>query len=177
MVKNKNKNKNKLEIISFAVNFCAVFSLIYIVALLLIINVFGGSKSALANLSQSLQGSCSNVSADSNRSAALTVLFPVSVDDSQNGSIKVVMDDAGYAQKKLDITFAGPKMIEITNKGINPHSFVIDGLKIDSGAINSGQTATIALESLSKEIKNYTYYSNIAGDDKEIFNGIMGISK
>jgi len=176
----KNKKTEKASAIGFLVNFCAVFALIYITALLLVANILGGTSTAgLAAVSFPLQSNCScdSCSADGNQPAAPATLFPVSAEDSSSGYIQIAVDDSGFAQKQIEISLSGSKMLEITNNGANPHSFVVDGLKIDSGAIEPGQTITVVLESLPAETLNYTYFSNVGNDDKAKFSGVITITE
>jgi len=173
MVNNKNKEFDKAAALNNAVNFCAIFSLVFVVGLLLIANAMGGNQSR-ASLMAALQN-CSGTAVTVNDSQSLdpSVLFPTLAEEDLGPAVGVVMDDGGYAQKELNISFTGTKTIEIENKGSMPHSFVVDGLNIDSGEIEPGQTGTVVLENLSNEVKNYTYYSNVIGDDKESFSGVI----
>jgi len=177
MTSSKTKKIDKTASMSLFVNFCAVFALIYTVGLLLLANIAGGSRGALASISSSVQNKCACASVPAAAQGAMAAtgeLFPSSSEGELNSAaVSVVMDDAGYAQTELNISISGLKMLEIENKGVNPHSFVIDGLMIDSGAIASGEVRTVVLENLPAIATNYTYYSNVAGDDKETFSGVI----
>lgn len=173
----KNKKIDKSTIVSFGVNFCAVFSLIYTVALLLIANMAGSNSPAVASLSASLPNKCSCDNSSNTISPESNVLFPVPSDELGEASERVVMDDGGYVQKRLEVSLSGPRTIIVENKGVNTHSFVIDGLKIDSGLIIPGEEKTIVLENLPEVTQNYTYYSNVSGDNKESFNGVIVVTE
>ncbi len=146
-----------------------MFSLVFTIGLLILANMTDRS-SALAMVSTPIDNLCARAD---NASQTPPVLFPVSAGDPSEGSIQLVVDDSGYRDKKLILSAAGTKMLEITNKGVNAHSFVIDGMLIDSGAIKPGETKTIALENISDVPQNYTFYSNLAGDDREKFSGVF----
>jgi len=170
--KNTSKKIDRKTALSLAVNFCAMFVLTFTFGLLLLANV-ADKSSALASAAAALPvNSCATSRGTQSEPA---VLFPVSAGEPIEGSIRLVVDDSGYREKKLVLSAQGTKMLEITNKGVNAHSFVIDGMMIDSGAIQPGQTKTIALESLSGKPQSYTFYSNLAGDDREKFGGAFVI--
>lgn len=174
-MKNSKKKIDKMAAIGVAADFCAIFALIFVVSLLLVANALGGGRSGMAQISLPLQKAClcqTGVDACS-VSTLPAVLFPVSADNPAEGSIKLSMDDSGFSPKSLDVASSSNLVAEITNKGVNPHSFVIDDLGIDSGAIAPGQTKTIALENLSAGKGTYTYYSNVGGDNRDTFNGVM----
>lgn len=171
MNKQKNKKIDRQAMLNFVVNFCAIFSLIFMFGMLVLADEVG-RDSVLATVSEPI--SDSNLCAHSDNSTdSPAVLFPVLADNPAEGSVKIVVNDSGYVDKRMVLSAGETKMLEVINKGVNPHSFVIDGMMIDSGAINPGQTKTIALENLSGELRNYTFYSNLAGDDKDKFSGIF----
>jgi hypothetical protein len=174
-MKNSKKRIDKMAAISVAAEFCAIFALIFVVSLLVIANTLGGARAGLAQASLPLQKTCScqaGVAACS-VSTLPAVLFPVSADSPAEDSIKLLMDDGGFNHKTLDVASSSNLVAEITNKGVNPHSFVIDDLGIDSGAIQPGQTRIVALENLNAGKGTYIYYSNIDGDRRDVFSGTM----
>ena len=168
----KNKEVGKMETISFIVNFCAIFTLIFTFGLLILRDAIG-SDMAQATVSEALCDSSCDCAAESKDQPA--VLFPVTAGQPNEGSIKITMDDGGYLQDRFVLSPEGTKMLEITNKGVNAHSFVIDELAIDSGVIEPGQTRTIALDSLPDEPLDYIFYSNLSDDDKENFSGVFAV--
>jgi hypothetical protein len=104
------------------------------------------------------------------------VLFPVSADNPSESAIKIVIDDGGWAPKQIDLSLSSSRVMEITNKGVNEHSFVIDDLGIDSGAIAPGNAKTVYLQNLSSGAAYYIFYSNMGSDDgNEAFSGILTI--
>ncbi|UMX48342.1 MAG: cupredoxin domain-containing protein [Candidatus Nealsonbacteria bacterium DGGOD1a] len=171
-----NKKIDKMAMVGFAANFCAVFSLIYIVALLLVANIFGSNRAAMASLAQPIANSaCSAVAGEPLAAAIPAILFPVSADNPSESVIKISIDDGGWTPKEIDLSLSSARTVEISNKGVNPHSFVIDGLGIDSGEIAPGAAKTVFLQNLSGEAAIYPFYSNISGDDKEKFSGQITI--
>ena len=170
----KTKKIGKDELVGFAAFFCAIFSLIYIVGLLLVANIFNRPQMSLAKVALPVHDSCSckgTIEACS-LSALPAVLFPVGADSPNEMPIKLAMDDAGYVQKQLDIVLSSSRLVQITNNGVNPHSFVIDELGIDSGEISPGQSKTLRLENMDDAV-SYFYYSSVAGDTREKFSGVL----
>lgn len=167
----KNKKLDKMTVVNFAANFCAIFSLILVVALLTLANAFGSNRAALAGLSQSAPQSCAADGANTASVAVPAVLFPVSADNPSENTIRVVVDDGGWDRPQIDLSLSSARMIEITNKGVNPHSFVIDDLGIDSGAILPGTVKTVILQNLSDQAGDYVFYSNYGNDNKDEFAG------
>jgi hypothetical protein len=164
-----NKKMDRQATLSFIVNFCATFMLVFTLGMLMLANMVG--ESALATVSEPLtDNKCACRDKISNKPA---VLFPVSAGEPSEGNIKLVVDDSGYLDKELILSAVGTKMLEVINKGVNPHSFVIDGMMIDSGVIKPGESKTIALESLSGDSQSYSFYSNLPGDNKEKFSGVF----
>jgi hypothetical protein len=157
-------------------DFCAIFALIYIVALLLVANAFGGVRSGMAQLSLAAPEKCSCQEAADTCSASVlpSVLYPESAAAGPaEETIKVVMDDGGYATREVNVALSSSRFVDVVNKGVNPHSFVIDEIGIDSGAIAPGETKRVALENLNADAKNYTFYSNIGTDNRESFSGVI----
>jgi len=170
----KTKKIGKDELVGFAAIFCAIFSLIYIVGLLLVANIFNKPQMSLAKVALPVRDSCSckgTVEACS-LSALPAVLFPVGAESPNETAIKLAMDDAGYVQKQLDIALSSSRLVQITNNGVNPHSFVIDELGINSGEILPGQSRTLRLENMD-DAASYLYYSNVSGDPREKFSGVV----
>jgi len=170
----KTKKIGKEEAVGFAAFFCAIFSLIYLVGLLLVANIFNKPQFDFAKISLPVQNSCSckgSVEACS-LSSLPAVLFPVGADNPNEATIKLTMDDAGYVQKQLDTALSSSRLVQITNNGVNPHSFVIDELGIDSGEISPGQSKTLRLENMDDAV-SYFYYSSVAGDTREKFSGVL----
>jgi len=170
----KTKKIDKAVAVGFAANFCAVFSLIYVVGLLLVANIFGGPQAGLAAVSIPVQESCSCKGADETCaiSSLPAVLFPVSADNPNEAAIKLSMDDTGYLQKELNISLSSSRRVQISNNGVTPHSFVIDELGIDSGDIAPGQSKILGLENLA-DGTSYVYYSKTGSDAREKFSGTV----
>ena len=182
MPTSKTKKIDRSAAVSFFVNFCAVFALIGTVGMLLVVESFGGNRAGMASASASLQGKGACVPAVDAvardvASGIPSVLFPVSSNDPSEAITKITVDDGGWTPNRIDLSLASARTLEITNAGVNPHSFVIDGAGIDSGAIAPGVAKTMVLNNLSDEVKDYTYYSNMDSDGKGKFSGIISVSK
>lgn len=178
----KTKKSDRSITISFFINFCSVFALIVTVGMLLLVDTFGGNRQGLASASMPLQNKSACVPAgdaktDEIPSGIPNVLFPESSNDPSEAVTKITVDDGGWTPNRIDLSLVSARTLEITNAGVNPHSFVIDGAGIDSGEIAPGATKTMVLNNLSEDVKDYTYYSNIDSAGKGKFSGIISVSK
>jgi hypothetical protein len=170
----KHKKIDKASMISFAVNFCAVFSLIYVVALLLVANMLGDRRAAMAAVSKPLQPcSCED------RCASVPSGHPdilVSSSGAENAVVATLtVDDGGFWPKQVSIPASGAPSVKIENRGVNDHSFVIDELSVNSGPIKPGQAQTIILENISDDAPSYDFYSDTTGDGGQNFGGSIMI--
>lgn len=170
----KKKIADKFEIFSFAVNFCAIFSLILIVGLLIVAQNFSGQAglAAVSRFYSANECSCDTAN-DSCPLAVPAVLFPVSADNPLEDSIEISMDDGGFFTKELNLSVSSSRTLEIYNKGVNIHSFKVPDLGIDTGIIIPGETKTVVLENLPQNKDVLEYRSGIADDDPEKFSGII----
>jgi len=86
---------------------------------------------------------------------------------------EVIMEvsDLGFSPGGIHISSNEFVKISVTNKGEKPHSFVIDELNIDSGAIEPGQTKELEFGQNIQGTASFRFYSNLEGDDKEIMTG------
>jgi len=92
---------------------------------------------------------------------------------SQTKTMEIIASDEGFLPSGFQM---GPKdtvTISVTNQGESPHSFVIDDLPIDTGAIEPGQTKTITIGKQFDQPVELKYYSNIDSDNPEIFKGTI----
>lgn len=85
-----------------------------------------------------------------------------------------VFDD-GFSPSGFHLPLNEFAKISLTNKGEKPHSFVIDELNINSGAIDPGQTKELEFGQDIKNATSFRFYSNAEGDDKEKMNGSIVI--
>jgi hypothetical protein len=89
---------------------------------------------------------------------------------------KIDIFDKGYSTQGI-ISLGASKflILEINNKGVNPHSFAIGALKVDTGQIAPGTTKKIELSSLPEESTNYGFQIDDGGAD--LLKGVMPVSK
>ncbi len=177
MARPKNKKlADKFEVMSFAVNFCAVFALILVVGLLMAVQNIPGRQAGMAALSQSgisqSECVCDDVSCPL---AVPAVLFPVSAGEPVESAARISMDDGGFLTKELDLALSSSRTLEIYNKGVRAHSFVIPELKIDTGAIIPGETKTVILENIPQDKEVLQFYSDLPNDAREKFLGTIVI--
>lgn len=82
----------------------------------------------------------------------------------------------GMQNKEFDVPLNKNGQIIISNMGVNPHSFVIDELGIDSGVIPAGQNYTISLDNLTLAAQDYNYYSKLDAENaNSSFTGKMTV--
>ena len=161
---------------SFSVNFCAIFALILVTGLLLAVDSLGGINAGSASLSLAAQNGDALSASDSCVPVVPAVLFPVSATDPTETPIEITVNDSGFSLNELDMAQSSMRTIKITNMGADSHSFVIDKLGIDSGAILSGQTKTVVLENLMPDLQSVDFYSGIVGDRADKFRGTIIIN-
>jgi|GEM_PF-818180 len=173
----KRKHIDKLTAVGFLANLCAILALAIAVGMMVVLNMFGGRGVGLASISSPLQNSCSckNTNDMCSLTAMPSVLFPITSEAPLETPAAISMDDSGFSKASIDMTYSSSKKMEIANKGVNPHSFVIEELGVDSGPIKPGETKTIILENLPSVGQDYVFYSNIPGDAKEKFSGTIVI--
>ncbi len=162
MTNQKTKKSDKSAIILFAVNFCAVFSLIFTIGLLLLVDMSGANKKGMAATALALNGRA--VDASKCAPAVFPVLFPVSSDEPVETTIEINITDEGFSPQNLDLTKASLRTIRVVNQGSADHSFVVAGAGIDSGRIGAGQSVAVDLNALPAQISDFEFYSNIGQD-------------
>ena len=173
----KRKKNDKVTMINFGVLFCTVFSLIYVVGLLLVAGFARGGQAGLASLQGSLQN-CNNSEFTTGDDAIVTptMVAPDNANNIGSGTI-ISIDDGGFGVKQVDLALSGPMILVVKNQGVNPHSFVIDELQINSGEIAPGQAKSIVLKDLPMEPRTYDFYSNIGKDNGSQFGGTITVIK
>jgi hypothetical protein len=171
MTSSKQKKFDKAAAIGFAVNFCAIFSLILVTGLLLAVDSFGGGHSGVASVSQALQNETSAVQAC--EPVVPAVLFPVSAPAPVEEPAVITVDDDGFSAKELNLASFSSKTVKIANRGANPHSFVVDELAIDSGSIAPGELATVFFDNVPQDVSSFNFHSGVAGDTAESFSGVV----
>lgn len=166
----KTKKISAYESACLFINLCAIATLVFTFAIIAIGNIVGPGD-AVAAVCQPVMSVPTGEPSVTDALESPTVLYPVTASAPNEGAIKITVNDGGYLQKKLVLTPEVPTYLEITNKGVNDHSFVIDELGVDSGVIKPGETRAISLPSLENKAQNYVFYSNLAGDGNEVFSG------
>jgi len=111
--------------------------------------------------------------ADSNNTTANNSPAPQKTTKQTDLSIQ----DQGFSPAGIQIYANQSNSLTITNNSKQPHSFVIDELKINSGLIQPGQTKTVVIDQDFPESAAYNFYSDAASDDKTTFKGILMILK
>ena len=94
-------------------------------------------------------------------------------------SFDIQINSDGYATKGIAANMAIGQTIslKITNDDSKPHSFVIEDLKVNSGAIAAGAEKTLSIDDIPNITKVYEFYSDQKGDDRDILQGTLFIIK
>ena len=163
------KQNNKWIVITFAVNFCLTLTTLYLVGIMFWVglvkyNPMGQiGAQQLAQCEQQVAASQTQVQDQQPTNLAEPVVTQKTIN----------VNDTGFVTKAFSENAGDSPVVTIVNAGSAAHSFVIDELKVDSGDIAAGQTKDIQLGVLPDVGKNYTFYSNSSGDDKNNFSGVM----
>ena len=91
-------------------------------------------------------------------------------------TVEIPVNDTGFENIGFSARTGEIIVLSIKNTGQKDHSLKIDELKIDSGAIAPGATATLQLPAFGSEPKDYEYYSGIDGKINK-FTGIIAVLK
>jgi len=94
-------------------------------------------------------------------------------------SFDIQINSDGYGTKGIAANMAIGQTIslKITNNDSKPHSFVIEDLKVNSGAIAAGAEKTLSIDDIPNITKVYEFYSDQKGDDRDILQGTLFIIK
>lgn len=63
----------------------------------------------------------------------------------EEGVVGIATIDNNFAPSRLDATAGEEITVEVRNNGQNPHTFTISELGVDTGIIQSGETAEVTL--------------------------------
>lgn len=176
---NSAKKRNKLDrgaAIGFAVNFCAMFSLIFTIGLLAAAGIAGGKSGGAASLSQGMKQavcSCPEAEECSVASLAPAVLFPVSAQQPTETALEIGVDEGGFSLREIDLSNSSSRTLKIVNKGVRAHSFAITETGMNSGAIEPGRFATVALDEPPAGGGTAEFYSAEPEDSGENFRGTI----
>jgi len=173
------KKSNKLDrnaAIGFAVNFCAMFSLIFTIGLLAVAGIVGGNSGGTASLSQGMkQAVCSCPEAEECPVAPLApaVLFPVSAEQPMETATEIGVDEGGFSSREIDLSSSSSRTLKIVNKGVRAHSFAVTETGLNSGMIEPGRFVTVALDEPADGSGKVEFYSTANGDAGENFRGTI----
>ncbi len=173
------KKRNEFDrdtAIGFAVNFCAMFSLIFTIGLLAVAGIVGGKSSGAASLSQGVKQavcSCPEAGECSVAPLAPAVLFPVSAQQPVETAPEIGVDEGGFSSREIDLSNSSSRTLKIVNKGVRAHSFVIAETGLNSGTIEPGRFATVALDAPADGAGTAEFYSAEPGDSGENFRGTI----
>lgn len=147
-------------LLSFILNFCLTFTIIWTLGILLYLNI----------RLDDMQSACPRcpdcaMAAKADKPAAKT---PRSVD--------IEVTDNGFANNAFQFSANEDITVVIRNTGVNPHSFVIDSLGLNSGIVEAGNFRVVAAGSFPDKSETYTFYSDAPGDEIGVFSGVFQVS-
>lgn len=70
--------------------------------------------------------------------------------------------DNAFAPSMLQAMFGDDLTIQVVNNGENPHSFTIDVLEVDTGVLQTGDTAEVTFSMPDQDVQ---YYCTVHGAD------------
>lgn len=163
------KKANLYLILSFILNFCLTFTIIWTLGILLYMNMHNeemwrscGSRNDFAAVKDN-----GNTEPADDDLVALTEPEPRVVD--------IEIKDNGYANNSFEFGFGEEVTFTLRNTGLKPHSFVIDELSVDSGLIEGGNFRVVKIEALPSNEATYTFHSNASGDEPGVFSGVITV--
>lgn len=150
-------------LLSFILNFCLTFTIIWTLGILLYLNIkLDEIRSACPK--------CASCSV-----AAPKVEEPVIVARTQK-SIDIEVSDNGFTNNSIAANTTDDVTIVLRNTGTKPHSFVIDDLGLDSQLVEGGNFKVIVVDSLPERTAAYTFYSNAPDDEVGVFSGVLNVT-
>ena len=147
-------------IISFVLNFCLTFALIWAVGVLFFISM-------------------------TRVDTAQSCVFPSSSDDmislketaNAERAVSIEVNDAGFLNKGFQMYSSDNVIVTVFNSGQNSHSFVVSDLGLDTGLISAGETKSIKINGLEERDAMYNYTSGVGGDRANGFGGVIMVLK
>lgn len=88
-------------------------------------------------------------------------------------SVEIGVNDQGFSPSGFQMGKDDKMTVTITNQGQEAHSFVIEELGINSGAIDPGQAVKVNIDKEFTEAAAVEFISDIDGDDQEVFKGTI----
>lgn len=167
-------------LLSFILNFCLTFSLIYVVSILFFLGIGRSDNASRCPIYSSGFPFDNMQFEDEKESGGRIEEGDDAADDSDEDfevEESVEINDLGFTIKGFQVWASDIVNITVSNTGSKAHSFVIDELNIDSGIIGAGESKLVRIESLPNEEKIYNFYSNASDDKANGFGGIMLVSK
>ena len=177
-------------IVSFILNFCLTFTLIWTVSILFIVGylrvpstggcLVGGDssqKTLFNNLKDNPDANVASDDTDSGLGADDTV-----PQETWNIEQTVDVNDSGFLTKGFYAPFGYDVKLTVMNSGMKPHSFVLEDFSVDTGDIAPGASKVVDfklpndLNSRMQE-KVYNFYSGSDGDKANGFGGVLIISE
>jgi hypothetical protein len=168
------KQNNKWIIITFAVNFCLTLTTLYLVGIMFWVGLYKFNPMGQVGTAQKQPAQCVTIPTALPQIQAQSQPTNASEPVSQK---TINVNDTGFVIKVFSENAGDNPVVTVVNSGAASHSFVIDELKVDSGDIAAGKSKDIPLGILPDVEKNYTFYSNSSGDDKNTFSGAMMVIK
>lgn len=144
--------------LSFALNFCLTFAMIWTAGILFFISV--------AKTNSAPQSCVLPPASDKSGIIELSA-----EDKGVERAVSIEVNDAGFLTKGVQVRANDTVNFTVLNSGSNPHSFVIGDLGVNTGLISPGGTGTATASGLKEQM--YIFSSDAGDDKKNGFGGIM----
>lgn len=92
------------------------------------------------------------------------------MEEADGGLPPVATVDNAFAPSMLEIATGEEVTIMVRNNGVNPHTFTIDELDVDTGVLNGGDTAEVTFTMPDEEVE---YYCTVHG--RAIMSGTISV--
>jgi hypothetical protein len=150
-------------LLSFVLNFCLTFTIIWTLGILLYLNI------RLDEIRSSCPKcpSCDAVAPGTEDPAAVQKT-PKSID--------IEVNDNGFTNNSFQAADTDDITVILRNTGTMPHSFVIDDLGLNSQLVEAGNFKVIVIDSLPERTASYTFYSNAPRDEVGVFSGVLNVT-
>ncbi len=154
-------------LLSFILNFCLTFTIIWTLGILLYLNM------RLDDVSMKCSGPLKSNAAVVDKTGTLQPGDQV-VKTEKNIDIEV--NDNGFVNNSFRVTTNDEVAITLRNTGTKPHSFKIDDLGVDSTIVEAGGFKMFTIGSLPNRNAVYNFYSNVPSDELSVFSGELTVA-
>ena len=154
-------------LLSFILNFCLTFTIIWTLGILLYLNM------RLDDVSMKCSGSLkSNAPVVMDKTGTFR---PGDQAVKTEKNIDIEVNDNGFVNNSFKVTTNDDVTITLRNTGTKPHSFKIDELGVDSMIVEAGGFKMFTVGSLPTKNAVYNFYSSAPSDELSVFSGELTV--